>query len=129
MKVALFVCAALSAIPATAMAQQSMVQPPWLHQPATDVEAAVSRFGTCVSSEIRRIPASFATDQGQEQVLANCSTELAAVERQVTRIITESRLSDERKAVALRDLRERLAQVGDRVGDRIERRRARLQNS
>ena len=129
MKVALCVCAVLSTIPATAMAQQSIVQPPWLYEPATDVEAAVSRFGACVSREVRQVPASLAVDEGQQRVLASCSTQLAAVEREVTEIISESRLSPERKALALRDLRARLAQAGDRVGNRIERRRSRLRAS
>ena len=129
MKVGLGVCLILAVIPANAIAQQSLVQPPWLSEPPTALEVAVSRFGACVSREIRLLPASLEAEEGQAHVLTSCGERLAAVEREATRIISASSLSEERKAGAIQQLRDRLEVVGDRLSARIERRRLRLQAS
>jgi hypothetical protein len=117
---------ALAMVPASALAQPApFQQPPWLADPPTRIESAISRFSSCVAREIRTLPASLAADVGAARVVAACDPQLAAVEREAVRIIARSRLSEDRKALALRDLRNRLAQAAERVGTRIERRRAR----
>lgn len=118
-------CFGLSVLPAIAFAQQAPVQqPPWLADPASPVEEAASRFADCVSREIGTLPASLETQMAAARIAGRCDAPLAAVEREATRIIERSRLSGERKALARRDLRRRLAQATQRIAIRVDRRRA-----
>ena len=130
MMVRLGLCLIASVAPLTAVAQPYlMLQPPPMSPSRTPLEVAASSFSLCVSREIRALPASLGTDEGQAQVLANCGARLAAVEREAAEIILESRLSPDRKARSLQGLRDRIALPGNRVGDRIERRRRAAQTS
>jgi hypothetical protein len=121
-------CFGLLMLPATAFAQQSLVQqPPWLAERPTAVEAAASSFADCVSRQIRMLPASLDTQTAAAQVAAKCDAPLATVEGEATRIIERSSLSEDRKAIAIRDLRKRLTQATQRIAMRVDRRRASLQ--
>jgi hypothetical protein len=123
-----FACFGLAMLPATAFAQQSpALQPPWLADPPAAIEAAVSSFADCVSREVGKLPASLETQVAAAQIAVSCDARLAAVERETTRIIERWRGSEERKALARRDLRKRLGETTDRIAMRIDRRRASLQ--
>jgi hypothetical protein len=120
-------CFGFLALSGSAFAQQVLVQqPPWLAEPPAPIEAAASNFAQCVSREVRMVPASLETQMAAAQIVARCTGPLVAVEREATRIIERSSLSEERKTLARRDLRKRLAQATERIAARVDGRRASL---
>jgi len=123
MIVRITLCLACSLLPAQAAAQRApILQPIPLVESPTPIEAAVASFGICARREIRTLPGALQPDTGAAQVLESCSDRLARVEREAVRVIDASRLSEPRKAAALRDLRARLRQVEARLAQRIGRR-------
>ena len=116
-------CFACSMLSASAFAEPlPILQPAWLDEPPTTIERAVSSFVGCVRGEIRSLPASLDPEAGAAEVVERCRGRLDRVDREASRVIARSRLSDTRKAVAVRELRARLDETKARIAERIRRR-------